>query len=92
MTDKITNWTTEHVVAVLRELAANEDLPAHLVSGEIAGTDTVDTLGIDSLGGAFLIERLEELSGVLMPDDFLDLSDDVAGISARLNELVAKGA
>lgn len=90
MTAEITNWTTDNVIAVMRDLAANEDLPAHLVTGEIKGTDTVDTLGIDSLGGAFLIERLEELSGILMPDDFLELKDDVAAIAARLNELAAK--
>jgi len=83
-------WTTEKLVAVLRELAQQDDLPAHLISGEISATDTVDTLGIDSLGGAFLIEKLEEISGVLMPDDFLELKDDVATIAGRLNDIIAK--
>ena len=83
-------WSAEDVIAVLRDLAQAEDLPAHLATGEIKPQDTVDTLGIDSLGGAFLIERLEEMSGTPMPDDFLDLSDNVAVIAERLTALAQK--
>ena len=92
MTGTTENWTTEKVVDVLRTLAKEDDLPAHLATGDIKGQDTVETLGIDSLGGAYLIERLEELSGVMMPDDFLDLKDDVATIATRLNDLIQKEA
>ncbi|MEP5760341.1 MAG: phosphopantetheine-binding protein [Litoreibacter sp.] len=90
MTGEIKVWTTQDVVEVLRALAAEDDLPAHLATGEITGQDTVDTLGIDSLGGAFLIERLEEMTGVEMPDDFLTLEDNIEAIAVRLNEFIAK--
>jgi acyl carrier protein len=86
-----TTWTSESVIKVLRDLATEDDLPAHLATGEIKDSDTVETLGIDSLGGAYLIERLEDLSGVPMPDDFLDAKDDVAKIASRMNDLIAKG-
>lgn len=90
MTDPqhITTWTTQEVISVLRTLAREEDLPAHLITGEISGEDTVNSLGIDSLGGAFLIERLEQLTGVLMPDEFIDLEDNIATIAERLNQIV----
>jgi acyl carrier protein len=83
-------WTTEQVIAVIRSLAREDDLPAHLISGPINPQDTVDALGIDSLGGAFLIERLEQLTGVEMPDDFIDMNFSIDGIAPRLNALVAK--
>ena len=92
MTTDTESWTTERVAEVMRNLAKDDDLPAHLITGEISGQDTVETLGIDSLGGAFLIERLEELTGILMPDDFVDLKDDIATIAARLDDLVKRGA
>jgi acyl carrier protein len=90
MTDsqKITVWTTQEVISVLRALAREDDLPSHLIDAEITGEDTVDSLGIDSLGGAYLIERLEQITGVLMPDEFLDLKDNIATIAERLNQFV----
>lgn len=87
---KTTPWSPDDVIAVLRDLAQAEDLPAHLATGAIKPEDTVDTLGIDSLGGAFLIERFEEMTGTLMPDDFLDLSDNIAVIAERLTALTQK--
>lgn len=92
MTAEIKTWTTETVIEVLRALAKEDDLPAHLATGEITGVDTVDTLGIDSLGGAFLIERFEEMTGVQMPDDFLDLEDNIEVIAAHLNDFIAKAS
>jgi acyl carrier protein len=83
-------WTTEQVIAVIRTLAREDDLPEHLISGPINPQDTVDSLGIDSLGGAFLIERLEQLTGVEMPDDFIDMNFSIDGIAPRLNALVEK--
>lgn len=88
---KITHWTPDEVIAVLRALAREKDLPDHLITGEITVEDTVTSLGIDSLGGAFLIERLEQLSGVLMPDDLLDLEDNIATIAQRMNQIVRSG-
>ncbi|MDA8584875.1 phosphopantetheine-binding protein [Rhodobacteraceae bacterium] len=88
MTSETENWTADRVVEVMRTLAKEDDLPAHLISGEITGKDTVETLGIDSLGGAYLIERLEDTTGVQMPDDFLDLTDDIDKIALRLNNLI----
>lgn len=80
-------WTTEKVVAVIRDLATQEDLPFRLIVAPISGHDTVDSLGIDSLGGVYLIERLEQLTGHLMPDDFLDLDFTISEIAERLNRL-----
>ena len=85
-------WTTQDVIDVLRALAREEDLPSHLIDGEITANDTVDSLGIDSLGGVCLIERLELKTGMVMPDEFLDLKDNIAEIAERLNRLVESGA
>ena len=90
MTDTKANsaWTTEMVIAIIRELAEKTDLPGHLIEGEIKGTDTVDTLGIDSIGGVYVVERLEEETGLLMPDDFLELTFTLDEIAIRLNRLL----
>lgn len=87
-----TVWTAEDIIAVIRELAGTGQFPAHLVDGPIAETDSIDTLGIDSIGGVYLIDRLEELTGVGMPDDFVPPGTDVAGIAARVNEIVAENS
>lgn len=88
--EHITTWTTQEVVSVLRTLANEKDLPEHLITAEITAADSVRTLGIDSLGQVYLIERLEEMTGVLMPDDFLDVKDNIAAIAERLNQ-IARG-
>lgn len=81
-------WTADKIILIIRELARSTDLPEHLSTGEIKGSDTVDTLGIDSIGGVYLIERLEEETGILMPDDFVELNFDLDEIATRLNRLV----
>lgn len=81
------SWTDERVSDILRELAKIEELPAHLVTGTITGEDTVETLGIDSIGAVALIDRLEADSGVLLPDDFLDFDSTVSSIAQRMNTL-----
>ena len=88
MTGESGPWTAERVIGIMRDLAKDDDLPNHLVTGEITGKDTVETLGIDSLGGAYLIERLEDTTGVQMPDDFLEPSDDIDRIASRLTDLI----
>lgn len=86
-----TSWTQERVIGIIRALAAEEELPEHLTTAEIRPDDTVETLGLDSLGAVSLIEKLEEELGVLLPDDFLDFEDNIAGIATRLDAL-ARGA
>lgn len=81
------NWTEEKVIGILRDLAKKEELPQHLLGGTISSEDTVDTLGIDSIGAVALIDTLEEAVGQPLPDDFLDLTDNIAGIVKRLNDL-----
>ena len=88
MTGETETWTAERVIEIMRDLAKDDDLPSHLVTGEILGKDTVETLGIDSLGGAYLIERLEDTTGVQMPDDFLDPTDDIDRIASCLTDLI----
>ena len=83
-------WTAERIISIIRELADSKDLPEHLSEGEIKGSDTVDSLGMDSIGGVYLIERLEEETGILMPDDFVELDFDLDEIAARLNRLLEK--
>lgn len=84
-------WTEDRVIGILRELAKIEELPAHLVTGKIEGADTVETLGIDSIGGVALIDRLETEAGVLLPDDFLDFDTSVLTITERMNALAQEG-
>jgi acyl carrier protein len=81
-------WKPEDIISVIRELARDGQFPAHLVDGEISERDSVDTLGIDSIGAVYLIDRLEVLTGVPMPDDFVAPGTDIGGIAARVNEIV----
>lgn len=80
-------WTTDRVVAILRELAKAEELPNHLIEGPITGADTVETLGIDSIGAVTLVDQLESEADVLLPDDFLAFEDSVDDIAKRMNSL-----
>ncbi len=82
-------WTSDDIISVIRELAADGHFPAHLVDIEILESDSVDSLGIDSIGGVYLIDRLEELTGLSMPDDFVPPGTDIRGIAARVNQIVA---
>ena len=82
-----TNWIEERVIGILRELAKEEELPGHLVAGPIVGTDTVESLGIDSIGAVWLIDRLEDEANILLPDDFLEFEESVASIAQRMNTL-----
>jgi acyl carrier protein len=86
MTDDDTQggWTEARVVAVIRSLAAEDELPAHLQTAEIGAQDTAETLGLDSIGALCLVDRLEEEAGTPLPDDFLSLKDSVGSIAARL--------
>ncbi len=81
------NWTEDRVIGILRELAKEMELPAHLVDATIAATDTVEYLGIDSIGAVVLLDRLEAEVGQLLPDDFFDVNDSVGNIVERMNSL-----
>ena len=81
-------WTEERVIGILRDLAGEEELPAHLKDGKIGPEDTVESLGIDSIGAVALIDRLEAEAGVHLPDDFLEFDESVANIAARMNSLI----
>jgi acyl carrier protein len=85
-------WKSEDIISVIRELAADGQFPSYLVDGEISELDSVDTLGIDSIGAVYLVDRLEELTGVPMPDDFVPPGTDIRGIAARVNEIVGESS
>ena len=78
-------WTEDRVIAIVRELAAEDEVPEHLKTAEITGADTVESLGLDSIGAVALIDRLETEAGTALPDDFIDLNDSVSVIVERLN-------
>ncbi|MEM7318377.1 MAG: acyl carrier protein [Pseudomonadota bacterium] len=80
-------WTEDRLIGVIRDLAKENELPDHLITGKILGLDTVETLGIDSIGAVALIDRLEAEAGVLLPDDFLEFEESVEQIALRLNAL-----
>lgn len=82
-----TLWSKERLIGILRDLAREKELPEHLLDGEIGGADTVETLGIDSIGAVALIDRLEAEAGVLLPDDFLEFDESVEKIAQRMNTL-----
>ena len=85
-------WRSEDIISVIRELAGDGQFPSYLVDGEISELDSVDTLGIDSIGAVYLIDRLEVLTGVPMPDDFVPPGTDIRGIAARVNEIVGESS
>jgi acyl carrier protein len=78
----------EHTIGIIRALAREQELPEYLVTAAIRPEDTIETLGIDSLGAVSLIERLEAELDIMLPDDFLDIADNIAGITRRLDEVV----
>lgn len=80
-------WTADRVIVILRELAKAEELPNHLIDGPITGADTVETLGIDSIGAVTLVDQLESEANVLLPDDFLAFEDSIDDIANRMNAL-----
>lgn len=82
----------EHVIGAIRALAQEAELPDHLVTSAIKPEDTLETLGLDSLGAMLFIERLEAKLDIRLPDDFLDFSDTLAGIAHRLDIFAHKGA
>ncbi len=92
MTDQqsSTPWSIERVVSVLRAMADEDELPEHLKAAQITGQDTVETLGLDSLGAVYLIERLELEAGVALPDDFIEFEDSIAVIAQRINQLLGR--
>jgi acyl carrier protein len=78
----------EDVIRFIRALAKEEELPEHLATAAISPEDTVEILGLDSLGAVSLIERIEEELDISLPDDFLDIGDDITGIASRINAIV----
>ena len=80
-------WTDERVIGILRQLAREKELPEHLEHGAIMATDTVESLGIDSIGAVGLIDRMEAEAGVLLPDDFLGFDETIGNIAKRMNSL-----
>jgi acyl carrier protein len=78
----------EHAIRIIRALAREDELPEHLATAAITPKDTIETLGLDSLGAVSLIERLETELEISLPDDFLDIADDIAGIARRLYAVV----
>lgn len=87
MTDQ-TPWTTARIADIMRTLADEDDLPGHIRTAQITGLDTVETLGLDSLGAVYLVERLEIEAGVDLPDDFLAFEDSIETIAGRMNKLL----
>ena len=87
-----TAWSVAQLIATMRDLAGQKILPNHLIEGDISGSDTMSTLGIDSLGAVELIDHLESEAGVLLPDDFLDFEDSIEDIVDRLNSLKPEAA
>jgi acyl carrier protein len=82
----------EHVTRIIQALARKEELPEHLATAAITPEDTIETLGLDSLGAVSLIERFEAELDISLPDDFLDIDDDIAGIARRLDAVAHLGA
>ncbi len=81
------SWSVDRLVELMRQLARENELPEHLLEGEITGADTMESLGIDSIGAVAVVDRLEEQIGVLLPDDFLEFEESIAEIAERLNAL-----
>lgn len=82
-------WTTDRVIALIKDMAGSEELPAHLKSATIKPEDTIISLGLDSLAAVMVIERLEEDTGEPIPDDFIDMDGTkISDIADRLNKLL----
>lgn len=60
--------SADDVIAVIRQLAAQGDLPSDLARAILTPATTLEGLGLDSLAELMLLSALDEIRGVYVPD------------------------
>jgi acyl carrier protein len=73
------------LVALIRRLVSAGDLPASAAAVELNQSTCVDDLGLDSLGKLTLLEELELIAGVELPENFVSEGASLGEIIDRLN-------
>jgi hypothetical protein len=77
----------EAVIQVIRNLAAQGDVPADLATLPLTATTTIGALGLDSLARLILLEDLSEGAAGYLADDELTHDTTLAALAARLATL-----
>ena len=76
------------VVALIRRLVSEGDLPSNAAAVELTAQTSVDDLGLDSLGKLTLLEELELASGVELPETFVSDGASLGEIIDRLRAIL----
>lgn len=78
---------TNDIIALIRELAKQGDLPRDLATAAITAETTLEGLSLDSLGRMILLSALDESRGVLIPGDILSPGLTLGGLAAKITNL-----
>jgi acyl carrier protein len=79
------------LVALVRRLVSEGDLPGSAIAVALAADTSVDDLGLDSLGKLTLLEELEATVGVELPESFISEGASLGEIINRLNAISRTG-
>jgi acyl carrier protein len=71
----------------IRSLARDGDLPARLMTEELDPSTRISELGLDSLGNLTLLDELEQMTGVEVPDNAIAPDSSLADIVTRINTI-----
>lgn len=76
------------LVALIKRLVSEGDLPSSAAAVELTADTRIDDLGLDSLGKLTLLEELELVSGVELPEDFINAEASFGEMIGRLNAVL----
>ena len=79
------------LVALVRRLVSVGDLPGSAAAVALTADTSVDDLGLDSLGKLTLLEELEAVTGVELPENFVGEGASLGEIINRLNAISRTG-
>jgi acyl carrier protein len=76
------------LVALVTRLVSEGDLPASATAVALTADASIDDLGLDSLGKLTLLEELEAIAGVELPESFVSEGASLGEIVDSLNALL----
>ena len=75
------------VIDLIRQLAADGDLPRDLTKAKLDGLTTLGGLSLDSLGKMNLLAALDERLSVYIPEDLLKPEMTLQALSEHLGKV-----
>lgn len=74
----------DDIIALIRELATQGDLPRDLVTASISAETTLENLSLDSLGKMILLSALDESCGFYISGELLSPELTIGGLAAKI--------